>query len=263
MTLGHPEAIVASATVLPAYLRFRSSSITIDVLRHICGANTAGIAQTLRIAPSQLHAIPQRRLCHTCIEEDLRTHGVAYWHRAHQLPGAFVCVIHGEALVAMPMHSQDKRRGKFFTPEHDLQSSLLQRSAGQCISNQWSTLKRLALLTNQIASTPLLGDYSRSRMSQVCAIALEERKLLCGNKTDSALRAAEVYARHFFSVIEIPELAYVISEHSTRLLWSLLTNTHRQDHPLEYVLLIDWLFGNWETFLHQYSMQPSPSPVSI
>lgn len=34
------------------------------------------------------------RFCKTCVEEDLKSYGIAYWHRSHQLPTSLVCVKH-------------------------------------------------------------------------------------------------------------------------------------------------------------------------
>ena len=36
--------------------------------------------------------------CPLCLEEDTQKYGEAYWHRMHQIPGVFVCLIHGIAL---------------------------------------------------------------------------------------------------------------------------------------------------------------------
>lgn len=258
LTLGATEAIISSATVLPAYLRFRPNSVVHEVLQHVCGSQTAGIAQTLRIARTRMHAFPPRRLCHLCVEQDLQTHGMAYWHRAHQLPGAFLCIHHGASLLITPMFSQDKRRGNLFTPNQDVLSTALRGSACQYAERQLPTLNRLSRLADRIAATPLPGGYSRSNMGQACISALAERNLWCADTTDCALRAAKDYARHFSSVAQIPDLASILSERSTRLLWGLLSKTQDHDHPLEYVLLIDWLFGDWETFLSHYSQQGSP-----
>jgi hypothetical protein len=38
------------------------------------------------------------RICPACLAADHDQHGYAYWHLSHQLPGAWVCPDHGEAL---------------------------------------------------------------------------------------------------------------------------------------------------------------------
>lgn len=42
----------------------------------------------------------EAQLCTACVEEDVRMHGMAYWHRAHHVPGVSVCWRHGSPLLA-------------------------------------------------------------------------------------------------------------------------------------------------------------------
>lgn len=253
-TLGKVDQIISKASILPAYLCFRSNSIAVDVLQRIRGHQTAGVAQTLRIARSRLYEFPPRRFCHLCAEDDHFNYGVAYWHRSHQLPGSLVCVLHGAALHATPMDSHDKRRSGFLTPALDLRSSGLTPSLPQYSEEALALLERLALLSGQMASQSLPGGYSRSVMRQTCISALNARNLFCEDATDCILQSNRDYTDHFRMVAGIPELACALAQRSTRPLWCLLSNTQQPDHPLEYLLLIDWLFGNWDAFLLQYTM---------
>ncbi|MHB8130480.1 MAG: TnsD family Tn7-like transposition protein [Mobilitalea sp.] len=38
------------------------------------------------------------RFCPHCMEDDMQTYGEAYWHRSHQVTGAFMCHLHKEAI---------------------------------------------------------------------------------------------------------------------------------------------------------------------
>jgi hypothetical protein len=40
------------------------------------------------------HGVPLRRLCPSCVSDELASHGEAYWHRSHHLPGVFLCSRH-------------------------------------------------------------------------------------------------------------------------------------------------------------------------
>lgn len=255
LTLGPPEVIATSATILPAYLRFRPNSTNSNVLQRIYGNQTAGIAQTLRTSSTPLHTFPPRRYCRLCIERDLQREGIAYWHRTHQLPGVLVCIDHGIPLSATPMSSHDNRHGKLFTPEQDLLNASEPSSANQYSDRQLFILDRLALLAQQIATTQLPGGYTRTRLRQACIAALIDRGLFDSDTTACAMNASRDYANHFAPTLRVPDLAPILSERSTRLLWNLLSNTQHTDHPIEYLLLIDWLFGNWEIFWSQYSKQ--------
>ncbi len=42
----------------------------------------------------------EAHLCPACVEEDIRTFGMGYWHRAHHVPGVSVCWRHGARLLS-------------------------------------------------------------------------------------------------------------------------------------------------------------------
>lgn len=252
--LGEAEQIVDKATILPAYLRFRPSSITADVMQRIRGNQTAGVAQTLRIARSRIYGFPPRRTCHLCIAEDQSIYGIAYWHRSHQLPGSLVCIHHETVLHATPVDSHDKRRVGFLTPTQDLRNAGIVSSPPQYSEDASGMLKRLAVLAMQMVTQPLPGGFSRAVMRQTCVSALQARNLFREDATDCILHANRDYTDHFKMVATIPELACALSQRSLSPLWCLLSNTQQTDHPLEYLLLINWLFGSWDAFFLQYAM---------
>lgn len=49
----------------------------------------------------------EARFCSKCLKEDRQTHGIAYWHRSHQLAGIYWCHLHGDALRFSPGYKQD------------------------------------------------------------------------------------------------------------------------------------------------------------
>jgi len=253
-TLGDPGQLINIATILPSYLRFRSNNVAADVLQRVRGNQTAGVAQTLRLARSRLYTFPPRRGCHQCAEDDLSNHGIAYWHRSHQLPGSLICIWHGTTLYSAPMISHDKMLGGFITPAQDLRRIDVDTTPCHYSEEENRILSRLAILATQMATQSLAGGYSRPVMRHTCIAALQARNMLCDNVTECLMRATQDYTNHFSKVAWIPDLACVLAQRSTKPLWSLLSNTQHPDHPLEYLLLIDWLFGSWETFSHQYSM---------
>ena len=45
-----------------------------------------------------------------CIESDTRIYGEPYWHRIHQLPGVYICPIHGSVIIDSGVELDDLRR---------------------------------------------------------------------------------------------------------------------------------------------------------
>lgn len=56
--------------------------------------------------------------CPDCVQADLQEHGFTYWHRIHQIPGAFYCPRHGIRLVSIR-----ERFPYYRQPHHFLVSS--------------------------------------------------------------------------------------------------------------------------------------------
>lgn len=253
LTLGSPEQLINAATILPAYLRFRPSDVIEDIQRRVRGNQTAGISQLLGIARSRLHTtFAPRRVCRECAEEDRSNHGITYWRRAHQLPGSLVCTRHDTSLYVTPMDSRHRRVGGFLTPEQDLLVGNKGASSPKYSEEDKRFLKRLAILAAQMTTRPLVGSYSKAVMRQTCRTALQARGLFCDDVTECALKAAQDYAEHFREIAWVPDLANVLTQQSTRLLWSLLSNTQHPHHPLEYLLLVNWMFGSWDEFVLHY-----------
>ncbi|MCS0659767.1 TnsD family Tn7-like transposition protein [Massilia terrae] len=46
------------------------------------------------------------KLCLSCVREDEERHGVAYWHRAHQIPGVTTCCKHNELTISSCPHCE-------------------------------------------------------------------------------------------------------------------------------------------------------------
>ena len=59
------------------------------------------------------------KLCPICVQHDLVTHGVSYWHRSHQVPGVDTCGYHGTDLFFHNL-TQRQRLIKRLLPEHGI-----------------------------------------------------------------------------------------------------------------------------------------------
>ena len=89
-----PRQLLSAHTLVPygaaALPPAVSRRITIDL---ICGRLLHDSPAIGRIA---------RRWCDACVRTDLATYGIAYWHRAHLLPGITTCYLHGNPLFHQP-----------------------------------------------------------------------------------------------------------------------------------------------------------------
>lgn len=128
------KAIIQENTLLPLFLPF------------IGRTETGKSASTDRWLHGVMSRVPRRvvgkhgdsYICTSCLHEDERQHGIAYWHREHQAPGVAVCWKHGTSLVSScpkcsyPFQFPNKSLSAPWTPcrcGHDLKEVSHERSS--------------------------------------------------------------------------------------------------------------------------------------
>lgn len=250
--LGRPEDLVASASILPYYTRFRVAAVEANVLQRARGKQTVGVSQALGIMKSAAHVYPPRRHCRICVQVDQVEYGFAYWHRLHQLPGVLVCPLHDNSLGSRPLDRPSMRRPTFLWPTDDLERCD-QRAHESWSREVFGGLKRLATLAAQVISQPLPGGYSKRQMRLACLGMLRSRGLLDLHGELNMSKSMEQYRRHFAQLASVPEIASVSTQRGIHVLGAALSQLDSRANPLEFVLVIDWLFGDWATFRATYS----------
>ncbi len=100
-----PDQVAESMTLLP-YARLFIGAV--DYARHLDPLSPAGDP----VAPPKALCQPpwrptELRYCATCMRQQIRETGVAFWRRTHNLPGVAACTSHGEHLISIAI-----RRGE-------------------------------------------------------------------------------------------------------------------------------------------------------
>lgn len=257
LVLGSAEAIVQNATTLPYYTKFRSPDVAARVMQLVRGNSSHGVAQALGMAKTANHAHPPRRSCNMCIQADKANLGFAYWRRNHQLPGVLVCQEHGAPLLSLH-HDHDSISSTTLLWPDDDWTSLNPHAYHEHPSTNLAALRRLAQLSADMARGPLPEGYSVHKMRNTCMSMLLGRQFVTSDGSLIMHKAMKDYDNHFFNLAITPELSPAIQA-SVGPLLHILSLSERRTHPLEWMLLIDWLFGDWATFEECYR-QSATSP---
>lgn len=250
-TLGTPEQVVADATVISYFTRFRSPTVARDTLIKLRGEHTAGVPQLLGMGKTGPFSTLLCRRCSACMREDKSDFNFSYWHRSHQLPGVLVCHKHGNPLMIAQLETERRFHSRFILPEFDLIRKSALQVSGEVISH--ATLYRLAVLAKEIADANFMGGHDQVRMQRACKAALRNRFPLASSAKYDPLKVAAAYNNHFHDVASAPELQAVLCQRGTHALWCLLEAIECRVHPLEWMLIIDWLFGSWDEFVASFS----------
>ena len=244
--LGSPEQIIAARTVIPYFTRFRPISVARDTLAKLRGNNAAGTSQELGMWNVGPHGALLCRVCPDCMREDESDFNFSYWHRLHQLPGVLVCQKHGTLLVVAPVDTGHRFHSRSIIPSNFRDGISLVMKVPSNAAH--ATLFRLAILAEQLVGSEFIGGYDQNRMRRSCHNALRNRFSPDSTGKFDPLEAAADYNLHFHDVLDVPELRGAITERGIHALWHILENKDSRTHPLEWVLIVDWLFGEWTEF---------------
>ena len=250
LQLGTPEVIFQTATTLPYYVRFKSAAVIGNVLKQVRGNCGQGLAKELGMTQGAEYAHPPRRSCHECILVDQDAYGFAYWHRDHQLPGVLVCQKHGTPLLALPYDRVSGQRDVFLWPYNDWNRKNV-KSIADWSDATLNALKHFAQTAADMAEGELAGGYSTQKMKNACHLALHDRALTAADGSMILSKALSDYNNHYVNVESLPEISTATKKSISPLMF-VLSGKERRAHPLEWMLVIDWLFEDWATFQKVY-----------
>lgn len=242
------SSIIREYTILPFYEPFLSmhalQAVT-EAMRHGEGERLKFI---LGLTASRLDATHPLRACPTCTKEDTTTHGAAYWHRAHQLPGVHVCDSHAMPLVILPLKTNRLSTFRYLLPcdiarSDQIQATQSDRELAKCLLEFSRTARHLLDARLPSFDTNLLRNIYRD------GAAAAGYMLKGGNIDQQRLKGA--FLERFGPLAGIPEFAEIIAStrSDTNFLAALLRKPRAQKHPIKHLLLIQLLFDDIPSFL--------------
>lgn len=121
-------------TILPFYLPLRSEAESEAAVQALAIPQPGVLKFRLGILTSRFRANHPLKACPHCIADDVRSHGVGYWHVEHQLPGVWFCRQHGAVLRTSRLKSSGVARFGWLLPTPDHLDEIA-GSAGSTLSN--------------------------------------------------------------------------------------------------------------------------------
>lgn len=185
------------------------------------------------------------RGCVHCVDSDLLMYGVSHWRRAHQLPGAFFCIRH-QVPLSLSMAPNKDRHIRFLLPE---QTTLSTTYLSDLIRHE-DVLVRLSKLASDALFD--IGDTAGLASSQAVMLrALASRGLLdLTGEIRTGDFASELSHRYGFLRHNADFRDPLSSEGVGRLCRS-FRRADSWRRPQHNLLLIDWLFGSWNSYRQQ------------
>lgn len=249
---GSAEAVIRERTILPFYLPYRSASDSRDAIASMRGDSIGALKANLGMLAGRFRAHHPLKACAACMKSDRGVVGTAHWRLPHQLPGVWVCPVHGVPLLQSTIKSTGVGRFLWFLPDEAVldppescigSSQELWRAMADCGMQTWALPKafhfNMALLT---------ATYRRAAIQR--GIMSMSGRLKAAPLADAILAVTKPLSR-------LPELAALpgSADDAYSQFSRLLQQPRCVGHPLRHFALILVLFGSWDQFWAAYSQE--------
>jgi hypothetical protein len=215
------------------------------------GPHLGSIKYQLGLVTGRFGAEHPLKACSGCIDADVRTHGVAYWHLAHQYPGVIICPTHKLWLQESTINRQWSGRFQWALPKK-----------ATLVPSAYETGDHAQCALLQLASSVLgLADVGTSRSfdPQIVRAVYRTRLREMGFLNPSSPKAAALLVGHtaelqpFHPFKSLPTTAQGASTYIQQL----VRNRHGHCHPLKHLVMITWLYGQLSAFIEAYDRMES------
>lgn len=249
---GNAIDVANNNTVLPYFLRFRPEQLKNEALSLMSGSTVEPLKFILGLPAGPTGATMPLHFCTECLNEDINYFGYAYWHRVHQLPSVLTCHKHLVPLRITNLRIDGRGRSGLFLPDDSgVQQSitLLPLDRGQSILNRLSILSTMAL------NRELPSFFSATSLRSTYLHGLKQQGLLT---TSGRIRAQEFIQRltkHYTSISSLEPFHNIVGTDFIDSLMHLVRKPRGHYHTACHLILIDFLFGDWDLFNSVYQWE--------
>ena len=256
--LGTAEEIAKTRTVLAFYLPCLDDDSRRRLVLALCKSDRTYLTRDIAVILRTRRAATPLRYCPDCAMRDREEYGTDYWHLSHQYPGSCICLSHHRRLVVAKDRTHGTRRYRWILPR---------QATGDIHSSRPYDLNKLSEFQNLISDYVYSYTSHQSMRSRELAGVFQSR-LNDVYSTDQIIPNLSVVSRKLHVWLAPFRQANVIdglptSEQQTmRYLERMVVMDRNTPDPLHQLLIISWLFKDWETF-HNYSNAYFCQPVTI
>lgn len=247
--LGSAEDLCRRHTLLRYYIPFRSATLIQESIRAMTGNSVRDLKFRLGIPASRVGAKHPLKACPRCMDEDVTTTGIAYWHLDHQYPSVWICPKHKCRLVQCTSRTKTAQRLQWVLP--DMVDEASWRHLGDPHGTVLQFLQRLAQIScDAVRSTGPNVDQNVVRAC--CLKAAHERGWLQDSGRASLIAIREAFLDQAAGIRSVPGFEFVhgvVAQQDGGFLGGMLRSDRARKHPVKYLVLIAFLFDGWGEFV--------------
>ncbi|PTU30296.1 TniQ family protein [Stenotrophobium rhamnosiphilum] len=250
-SLGSAEQILLSHTILPFFLCFSDREFSSDFIRSLADGYWDSSTLGRPFITGSTRGCNPLKACPACIKHDQETYGVAYWHRSHQFPGVWLCAVHDSLLMTVLASDSQSAKYKLRLPKMaDLQGSSFETDSISMADGRRTFLRILRDSIHQATDDYSSLQVSSSSVVALFAIGAQEKGLTNSNGRLHIKRMGESYLDFISPIAGLTEFSEFLGHGDVTVseLARLLRGSPRRTHPLRYIFISLWLFGDFSTF---------------
>lgn len=249
-TFGTPDELAMQHTVLPYFLAFRPPSVVDRAITAMAGKTVNHLKFMLGLPACPAGASYPLSYCKICTDADINHHGRAHWHRIHQLPGSYLCPIHHELLLTSEVRLNGLGRSQLFLPGD--QKLDVRVTASNLTPQALRILGHLSDLGAATLTNALPGGFDGPSLQACYRYGLSRLGLLTPAGFIRAGDFLSTLTAHFEPISSISPFDRVISPSRVSTLLRLVRKPRNRIPTFTHLVLIEFLFGNWEQFVAAY-----------
>jgi hypothetical protein len=188
--------------------------------------------------------IAKWRACPYCIEADLKNSATSFGRRSHHLPTSFFCTIHNSPLVACQFLSHDCHN-HFFLPEQAIIDTKFRQVSWNTNFDLLKRLTRLSVDVLEGCEEPLSSQTAYATFIN----ALEAQDLLTRSKAIRKERFISEFTNRYGFLASHSDFHKALTPQGINILIRNLSYSDSIQSAVHTLLLIDWLFGTWHSFV--------------
>lgn len=254
--LGDEQKILHEHTLISLYSAFRSEDTMAKVETMMRSSSVERLKFKLGLPASRAATSHPLKLCRSCVKEEIEKSGIARWWIRNQWPTAWICKKHSELLCFVTPSCHGSKIRQWILPSHLIMPGHIApgiTSLDSLLLDKSEHLLSLTDLSIQIASQK--KNFRPEIMRLVFYSMLRKHGWITssGRMHWGAIENAFVERYNGFQNIPGFQIIDSIKREDHGFLGAMFHGKNRTHHPTKILLVIDWLFENYQAFIDSYA----------
>lgn len=242
--------LMRNSTTLPLYLPFLPAERATKCESLALGNGGGALPFLTGYMATRIPKLQGMRLCPECVEKDIESYGEAHWRRTHQIEGTLVCPAHGRVLEETEVERRGRKNRHGFLPVPDRGKW----AEGKACDKEQQMAREVHWLLNKNEKRPGLKSLRAAYVD-----SLEERRFAHRSGRILLRQLVPAFTDHHGPKF-LEELGCGIEDVEKNWLADLFRRKAQSPHPIQHILLIDFLGATVEQFFDYAGRERGKAP---